>query len=257
MKLKDKVAIVTGGGSGIGKETGKIFALNGAAVLITDLQLASAEETVAEINKVCGKAIPFQCDVTKFTDVSQMVKEIIESFGRIDILVNNAGGVFQVPLTRGIEEVTEEDWERVIALNLKGTFLCCKAVIPYMRRVGRGKIVNVSSAAARRIHNGPSGRLAYTSAKAGLEGLTRALAIEEGGNGIYVNAVAPGFTLSSERLKRIFNGMSEKEKELRLSQIPLKRFGTPRDIANVILFLVSDDSDYITGAIIDVSGGRL
>jgi 3-oxoacyl-[acyl-carrier protein] reductase len=126
-----------------------------------------------------------------------------------------------------------------------------------MRRVGRGKIVNVSSAAARRIHNGPSGRLAYTSAKAGLEGLTRALAIEEGGNGIYVNAVAPGFTLSSERLKRIFNGMSEKEKELRLSQIPLKRFGTPRDIANVILFLVSDDSDYITGAIIDVSGGRL
>jgi 3-oxoacyl-[acyl-carrier protein] reductase len=121
----------------------------------------------------------------------------------------------------------------------------------------RGKVINVASEAARRIHNGPKGRLAYIGAKAGLCGLTRALAIEEGQNGIYVNAVAPGFSLSNERAKQTFNSMSEKEKESKLSEIPLRRFAVPKDVVSVILFLASEDSDYITGATIDINGAKI
>jgi len=184
-------------------------------------------------------------------EVKKGVAETIKTLGRLDILVNNAGGGMNpVPL----EEMDEKDWDRVVNINLKGTFFCTRAVIGYMRNQKSGAIVNISSQAGR--SKSELSNIPYASAKAGVIGFTRQLAFEVGPVGIRVNAIAPGVTLSGERVAKKWEGRPEDEKRSMIEAIPLRRLGKPEEIANAVLFLASEASSYITGVVLDVNGGR-
>lgn len=256
MRLENKVAIVTGSTSGIGRAIAKAMAVEGAIVAVNGRRAEAAEEVAREIRGAGGKAVAMAADVTQAAQVQGLVKGVLEAFGRIDVLINNAGGVGGVRPTRYMEEILEEEWDRVVDLNLKAAFLCSRAVTKQMREQGGGKIVNTASEAARRIHRGESGRFQYTAAKAGLVGLTRAMAIELGPYGINVNAVAPGYTLANERHRSYWASLPPEEKEKVVQDIPLRRLAEPEDIAPVAVFLASDEARYINGATIDVNGGR-
>ena len=249
MRFRDKVVIVTGGGQGIGQGTAQLFAEEGAAVVVVDIDTASAQETVEGLLKLGQRALAFHADLTDGKQVEEMIRKVTDTFGRIDILINNVGGTFGT--SPSIEEVSEEEWDRVIVINLKSTFLCTQAVIREMKKYG-GKIVNVSSISARRRRTltGPQ----YSSAKAAIIGFTKHVAAEVGRYGINVNAIAPGFTLSPH-LKKKWEEMEETEKRMFLSEIPLGRVAEVKDQAKVVLFLCSEDASYITGATIDVNGG--
>lgn len=249
MRFSDKVSIVTGGGKGIGKCTAQLFAEEGAKVIVVDIDIVSAEETVQELLKSNPDVVALKADLTDSSQVEDMIAKVIDNFGRIDILVNNAGGNLGTSIS--LEEMREEEWNRVIDINLKSTFLCTREVIRWMKRYG-GKIVNVSSIAARRRSKttGPQ----YSSAKAAIIGFTRQVAWELGKYGINVNAIAPGPTLTSS-FKRVWEGMKEADKNMILSEISLGRLSEVVDQARVILFLCSDDASYITGVTIDVNGG--
>ncbi len=256
MRLKDKIAIVTGSTSGIGRAIAMAMAAEGARVVVNGRRAEAAEETARKIRATGGVALAVPADVTRATQVEAMVKTVLEEFGRVDILVNNAGGLAGVRPTQHLEEVLEEEWDRVVDLNLKAAFLCSRAVVKGMREQGGGKIVNTASEAARRIHRGASGRFEYTAAKAGLVGLTRAMAIELGPYGINVNAVAPGYTIASDRHRTYWNSLPAEEREKIIQEIPLRRVADPEDIAPVVVFLASDEARYVNGATIDVNGGR-
>ncbi|MGA2463431.1 MAG: SDR family NAD(P)-dependent oxidoreductase [Thermodesulfobacteriota bacterium] len=250
--MEKKVALVTGAAKNLGKAIAIRLATEGCNIIINDIDDEGLLQTKKEILALGRKCLARKTDVTNVAEVDKLVEEGISIFNRIDILVNNAGGSLNTP--RLLEEATEEDWDKVINLNLKGTFFCCKAVVPYMKRNNYGSIINISSLAAR------CGEkllgVNYAAAKAGVLGLTKKLALELGSFNIRVNAIALGLTISGERVKKlIMERTSEVEREAMLNVIPLRRFGEPKDLAGVVYFLCSDDSSYITGATIDVNGG--
>jgi 3-oxoacyl-[acyl-carrier protein] reductase len=246
MKLKYRVAMVTGAGRGIGKAISLTFAREGAKVALVDVDKGVLEAAKNEIEKEGGEVIAIPCDITKSAEVKAMMAQVHNAFGRIDILVNNAGII-----RRGtIETVTEEDWDRVIEVNLKGTFNCCKAVVEFMKQQGHGKIVNVSSIAGKMgdITSAPG----YGPSKAGMDALTKTLAMQLAKYGINVNAVSP-HAIETEMSAQ---WSEERRKEI-IASIPLGRLGKPEDVAEAVLFLASDDTSFITGEILDVNGGAL
>ncbi len=244
MRFLDKVALITGAGRGIGKAIAERLAEEGAKVAICDIDRELVEKTAEEIrNRYQTQALAIYADVAKEEMVNAMVDEVIKTFGKVDILVNNAGITKDNLLLR----MSEEDWDKVIAVDLKSVFLCTKAVIKYMIRQRYGRIVNISSVIGLR---GNVGQTNYGAAKAGLIGFTKSAARELAGRNITVNAVAPGY-ITTEMTERL----PQEVKEEMLKQVPLGRPGKPEDVAGVVAFLCSDDASYITGEIIRVDGG--
>jgi len=246
MKLKDRVAIVTGAARGIGKAIAWAFVREGASVALVDVEKTGLETLQMEIGRKGGQAVAIPCDVSKASEVKQMVDHVQRTLGRIDILINNAGII-----RRGtIETVTEEDWDRVMEVNLKGPFNCSKAVVEIMKRQGYGKIVNVSSIAGKMgdITSAPG----YGPSKAGMDALTKSLARQLAAYGIHVNGVAP-HAIETEMSAE----WSPEKRKAIVDAIPLKRLGKPEDVAEAVLFLASDTAAFITGEIIDVNGGFL
>jgi 3-oxoacyl-[acyl-carrier protein] reductase len=244
LKLQDKVAIVTGAGRGIGKAIAKTLAEEGANVVVNYSRSgAAAEQVVSEIRAAGGDAIAVQADVADAAQVDALVAATRERFGRVDILVNNAG----ITRDRLLLRMTAEDWDAVVNTNLKGAFLCAKAVVPLMLKQKGGAIVNVGSVVGKA---GGAGQVNYSASKAGLIGLTKSLARELGSRSVRVNAVAPGFieTEMTEALKPEY-------REAILKQIPLGRFGAAEDVARAVAFLCSPDAAYIQGEVITIDGG--
>ena len=242
MRLREKVALITGGGSGIGAAVAMRFAKEGARVAIGDILLEGADAVVEEIKKKGGKAVCYPVDVRKRDEVNRMVDQVVQEFDRLDILINNAG----VTRDNLAARMSEEEWDFVMDVNLKGTFFCSQAAYRPMRKQRYGKIVNTASVVVR----GNMGQVNYVSSKAGIIGLTRTLALEYARSNITVNCIAPGFIDTP-----MSAAMSEKVKELALERIPLKRMGIPEEVANLHLFLASDEASYITGQTIFVDGG--
>jgi len=242
-RLDGKVAIITGGASGIGKKTAEIFSKEGAAIAIFDVNRDALNQTEKEIRDNGGKCNGYVVDVTNFEDVTEKVKEVIEDFGEIDVLVNNAG------ITRDnfLTKMEIDDWNKVIAINLTGTFNCAKAVAPYMMEKNKGNIVNVSSVVGV---YGNIGQTNYAASKAGVIGLTKTWAKEFAKKGIRVNAVAPGFIKTPMTDK-----VPEKVLEIMISKTPMGRMGESLEVANAILFLASEESSFTTGHILHVDGG--
>jgi 3-oxoacyl-[acyl-carrier protein] reductase len=248
--LKDKVAIVTGGGHGIGRAYSLGFGGAGARVVVADIDEPAAVKVAKEVNtQTDAKALSVKVDVSNETSTQMMVQKILEQFGRIDILVNNAAIFATIPMNRGgIDTIDPAEWDRMMAVNLKGLFFCCRAVLPAMRKQKSGKIVNISSGTAL---NGSAGRIHYVTSKAGVIGFTRCLAREVGDDNINVNAIAPGSTLSED------NPSEEiiKMRSARLSDRALKRVQLPKDLVGTVLFLSSPLSDFMTGQTVAVDGG--
>lgn len=244
MKLEGKVALVTGGGKGIGKAIAAALAAEGAAVVINyHGSVKKAEETVAEIEAAGGKAEAVQCDVAEFNACKEMIDQIIQKYGRLDILVNNAG------ITRDglLMKMSEEDFDSVIQTNLKGAFNCTRHVARQMIKQKGGRIISISSVSGVL---GNAGQANYSASKAGIIGLTKAAARELASRGITVNAIAPGFIVTD-----MTEVLSDSIKASVTETIPMKRFGETKDIARTALFLASEDAKYITGQVICVDGG--
>ena len=265
MLLENRVVIITGGGSGIGEATCKLFAKEGAKVVVADYAFMAAKRVSDEINEMYSSPIPMQLNhndselwhrdfksiavhvnVADRVHVDNMVKDVIHTFGKIDILINNAG------ITRDarVENMTYEQWDEVINTNLNGVFNCTKEVLSYMLETGYGKIINTSSCVGV---NGGFGQVNYSSTKAAIVGFTKSLAKEVGKKGINVNAVAPGFIATPMVLEK----MPEKIIKKMEDQIPLGHLGEPEDIAQVYKFLASDESKYVHGTCIEADGGIL
>ncbi len=244
--MKGKVSIVTGGAQGLGRAIALTFANKGADIAIFDVNMESAQKVAKEIECIGRKAVSLKVDVSKHFEVEMMVDRVLQEFGRIDMLINNAG-ISQVV---SIEDMTEEDWDRVMAVNLKSVFLCSKAVIGTMKRQRSGRIVNMGSVAGK--VGGFTATCAYSVSKAGIMCFTKALARELAPFGITVNAVAPG-VINTEMSENIARGDFSRY----LKTIPLGKIGSPEDVANAVAFLVSDEASYITGEILDVNGGLL
>jgi len=245
MKLKDKVAIVTGSARGIGRETALALAREGAKVVVTDI-LDEIFSVADQIKALGRETLAVKTDVSKSEEVKEMVKRVIGKFGRVDILVNNAGII--TPFRIG--ETTDKEWDEVMAVNLRGVFNCCNEVLPTMMKQKSGKIVNISSVSGSVI-----GMMAahYSASKGGVLGFTRTLAMLVAEYGINVNAVCPG--LIATDITKAFGEEYQKRREQKIPRIPLKRLGQPIDVANAVVFLASDDSSYITGQPIIVDGG--
>ena len=244
MRLKDKVTLITGGGSGIGASVAKRFAGEGALIAIADVVPEGAKEVMDEIAKQGGKTIFTKVDVRKEDEVGAMIDQVVREFGRLDILINNAG----VTRDNLSARMTEEEWDFVIDINLKGSFLCSRAAYRPMRKQKSGKIINTASVVVK----GNMGQANYSSSKAGLIGLTRTLALEYARSNITVNCIAPGF-IDTDMVKSL---APDKYRE-RVDSIKMNRIGTPGDVANCALFLASDLSEYVTGQVIGVDGGML
>ncbi|NLM97047.1 MAG: 3-oxoacyl-[acyl-carrier-protein] reductase [Halanaerobiaceae bacterium] len=248
MKFDGKVALITGSSRGIGAETALKLAEEGADIVINypfESEKDSAEEVVNKIIRTGRKAVMIEADVSVFQEAESLVKKAVEEFGRIDILVNNAG------ITRDnlLFRMKEEDWDAVINVNLKGVFNCTKAAAKYMLKQKSGKIINVSSVVGIM---GNISQANYAASKAGVIGFTRSIAREFASRGITANAVAPGFIESDMTAV-----LSDKVKNEMLAAIPLQKFGSQRDVANLIAFLASPEADYINGQVINVDGGMV
>lgn len=241
-RLANKTALITGAGGDLGRGMAIRLAEEGAAVAVNDIDLGKAEETATLITRNGGKALAIQADLTASKQVGDMVARGIHELGRLDILVNNAGDIRDALVTK----MSETDWDYVVDLNLKGSFLCARAVIPHMIERGYGKIVNISSMA----YKGNIGQANYVSSKAGVVGLTQALGLELARYGINVNCVAPGI-IDTPRSKTL----DEKVRERLIRCAPMRRMGEIVDIANAVLFFVSDEAKYITRQTLHVSGG--
>ncbi len=247
MRFAEKATIVTGAGAGLGRSVALQFAAEGAWTTVADLDPVAAQAVAEEIESAGGRAIAVGADISKPDDVAAMIDATTAAFGGVDVLINNAGVRVIVPFL----EQTLDQWQRLIDVMLTGPMLCSQAAIPHMLDKGRGKIVNVGSVTGIL---GLTKRAAYASAKAGLHGLTKSLAYELSGQGIWVNAVAPGL-IETPMNTAYFE--DEQFKDLLRRELPLGRWGQPNEIGNVILFLASDDSDYVCGAIWNVDGGWL
>jgi len=249
IRFDSRVVIVTGASTGIGAATAIAFGKSGASVVVNyHSSRAAAENVVKTIEETGGKAIAVQADVTRKVEVDRLVQTTLDHFGKIDILVNNAGGMVG---RNTLEEMTERLWNQVMDLNLKSVYLCTQAVLPYMKKKKFGRIVNVSSIAAR--NGGGPGAGHYSATKAGVIALTKNWARELAATGIMVNAVAPGIINTPFHDKYTTPEVRKKF----LDGIPLKREGKPEEIAYVILFLASDFASYILGETIEVNGGML
>jgi len=251
-RLLDKNAIVTGAARGMGFAIAKALYEEGARIAIIDIDEKGVRESADQIDNKQGRGIGRKMDVTNRTEVNDLVREVKKLWGSVDILVNNAGGALNTPHI--LDEIQEKDWNLVVDVNLKGSFLCCQAVIPEMAKQGGGAIVNISALAAH--YRASLAGVQYTAAKAGVEGLTRQLAYDWGKKGIRVNAIAPTVTMTGDRVQGLWEAKGEEEKKKVLSAIPLGRLGTMEEVASVVVFLASSESSYITGITIDVSGGR-
>jgi len=248
--LKEKVIIVTGGGHGIGKAYCFGFGRSGSRVVVADIDRPAAEQVTAQITKETGsEVLATHVDVADEKSTKDMVAAALERFARIDVLINNAAIFATVPMNRGrIETITSDEWDKLMAVNLKGLFFCCRAVLPTMRQQKSGKIINISSGTAL---NGSAGRIHYVTSKAGVIGFTRTLAREVGDDNINVNAIAPGSTLSED------NPSEEilKMRGARVGDRALKRVQLPKDLVGTMLFLASPLSDFMTGQTLAVDGG--
>jgi 3-oxoacyl-[acyl-carrier protein] reductase len=251
-RLLDRRVIVTGAGRGMGLAIAKALFNEGARVALIDIDEKGVVEAAGQLDRTFDRVLGKRVSVTDKEEIQKLVKEVKARWGGIDILVNNAGGALETP--HRLEEVEEKDWNLVVDVNLKGAFLCCQAVIPEMVQQGKGTIVNISALAGH--WRASLAGVQYTAAKAGVEGLTRQLAYDWGKSGIRVNAVAPTVTLTGERVQGLWEAKGEEEKKKVLSAIPLRRLGTPEEVASVVVFLASEEASYITGITIDVNGGR-
>lgn len=243
MRLKDKVAIITGGANGIGRAAVEIFASEGAKVVIADFAEEQGRQLESELREKNLDVLFVQLNVTSKESVQSMVETVLSNYGTIDILVNNAGITKDAMLVK----MAEEDFDRVIDVNLKGVFNCTQAVVPHMIEKGYGKVINTSSVSGV---YGNVGQTNYAATKAAVVGMTKTWAKELGRKGINVNAVAPGFTKTSMTEK-----MPEKVLNYMESIVSLQRLGVPKDIANAYLFLASDESSYVNGHVLNVDGG--
>jgi 3-oxoacyl-[acyl-carrier protein] reductase len=252
--LENRVAIVTGGAKGIGKAISLKFAEEGCDVVVNAMHIEGARKVADEIRAMGRESLAIAADVSNSAEVKDMVNQTVKKFGKIDILVNNAGGI---SLAKGgpIEETTDEDWDRIVGINLKGQFLCCREVIPYMKKNKYGKIINVSSMGA--IHP-PAPIVHYHSAKGGVISLTSDLAFELARLNITVNAILPG-PIRSEFFNEMLKEMTDKEGKAFFNmldrRVPMQRMGMPMEVAGVALFLASGLSSYVTGEAINVGGG--
>jgi 3-oxoacyl-[acyl-carrier protein] reductase len=240
---KEKVAVITGASRGIGRSIALALASQGATIVAVDMDQASTDAVVAELQAVGGKALAVVGNVTVSADVERMVDAAIEAFGRIDILVNNAG------ITRDglLMRMKEEDWDAVLNVNLKGAFLCTRAAFKVMSKQRYGRIINIASVVGQM---GNAGQANYCASKAGLIGLTKSNAREMAKRSITVNAVAPGFIATA-----MTDALSDKVRTELTAQIPLERLGSADDIANAVVFLASEAAGYITGHVLSVNGG--
>jgi 2-[hydroxy(phenyl)methyl]-succinyl-CoA dehydrogenase BbsD subunit len=243
MGIVDRVALVTGSASGMGKQTARRMAENGAVAVINDIDRAKVDATVAEFEAAGLKAMGVVADVSRRDAVESMVRQVANAFGRLDILVNNAGLEKAGP----IRKLTDADWDLTVNVNLKGTFLCCQAAHGYMVENKHGRIVNIAS----RAWLGGPGQVPYSSAKAGVVGMTRTLALELGRNGITANCIAPGLINTP-----MWEELPEKDKEFMRAKLPTGEVGEPDDIANAVMFLAGDEAGYINGQVLYVCGGR-
>ena len=251
MRLEDKTAVVTGAGRGIGRAVAMRLAEEGARVVVSDIEMSFAESVSQRITEAGGETIPMAVNVTDGDRVESMFEEVAEQFGKIHILVNNAGARKDVPF----HNLTEDQWDQAMAVQTKGSFNCTWAVQKYMARQNYGKIVNLSAPVPASL--GEHGQVGYATASAAIWGFTRALALELGRYNINVNCVAPDFVdtlMTRELAKRKGLYLSDVEK-FTISQVPLRRMGTPDDVANVVLFLVSDEASFVSGQLIFVKGG--
>lgn len=242
--VEGQVALITGAARGIGRACAEALSRAGAAVVVADLLAREAEEAAAAIRGSGGRAVAVIGDVTRAADVRRMVEAALQSFGTIDILVNNAGILSETPT----EDLTEDQWDRLLAVNLKAVVFVSQAVLPVMVRSGRGAIVNIASLAAR--VGGIAAGVDYAASKAGVIGVTRTLARQYGPRGVRVNAVAPG-PVETEMTRH----WSAELRQQFVARIPLGRLATPEDVAHVVLFLASPWAAYLTGLTVDVNGG--
>jgi len=249
MRLSDKVCIVTGGASGIGLATCDVFAREGAKVVIADRDLAAANKAVAALVQKGGKAIAVQCDVSNAESVAAMIQATVAAHGRLDVIVNNAG----YGIAGSLSETSDEDWEALMGVNVRGVFLCCKHAIKQMQKNGGGTIVNVASVVAA---VGIRNRAAYVASKGAVAAMTRSIALDYVANNIRCNAIAPG-TIDTPYYTEILAKAADPvaiRQGLEARQ-PMGRLGTPEEIANGILFLASDESSFATGSILTIDGG--
>ena len=243
MRLKGKKAIVTGAGQGIGRSIALKMAQEGADVVIAEMNPNTGTQTAKEIETLGRKALSISVDVANQKQVQVMVDQVLSVWKKIDILINNAG--FDRPAN--LLKMKEEDWEAVLGVHLKGTLNCIQAVAPHMIENGYGKIVNMSSVWGK---SGAVSEVSYSAAKAGIIGLTKSVARELGRHQINVNAILPGLILTPTIAQ-----MAEKYQNMIIENTPLKRIGQPEEVANVVVFLVSDEASFVTGAMVEVSGG--
>ncbi len=251
-RFEGRVALVTGGGGALGRAVVVALAVEGATVVVADVAVDSAEDAASEARRQGAGTLVLELDVGEKQSVDAAFARVEEELDRLDVLVNLAGGSLDTP--RHLSQITSEDYDLVLNVNLRGTFLCCQAAVPLMARNGAGSIVNTSSIGGRSAS--PVTGAPYAAAKAGVLGLTRRLAMELGPLGIRVNAIAPGLFLSGPRLQRMWDAMTEPERTRVLEEIPLGRLPEVGEAVTPILFLAGDESSYVTGAVLDVNGGR-
>jgi 3-oxoacyl-[acyl-carrier protein] reductase len=250
-RLKDRVAIVTGGAHGIGKAYAQRFVAEGAKVVVADIDGVAAEQVAKEINDAGGAAIGLRVDISDLKLCQQMAQTTIDKFGRIDALINNAALFSRIPMTRGrFDEIPEDEWERMFQVNVKGIWYTCRAVVPFMEKQQHGRIVNVSSST---VFQNPGTRIHYIASKAAVIGFTRTLAREIGPSNITVNCISPGSTLSEEDPSEEMVAYRAR----RVADRAIQRVQYPDDLAGAAVFFCSDESSFITGQNLIIDGGQV